>query len=117
MVASASSPLLCPLVSHVIPYMGTHEVILDTDEIVSALRSRRGASYRLLELLDDGKFGIALSVPLALEYEQVAGALIARGALRAQDIADVLDYPCAVARHCKVFYLWRPFLRDPRDDM
>lgn len=97
--------------------MGKPEVILDTNVIVSALRSRKGASFRLLELLDDGRFGIVLSVPLALEYEQVAGALIAKVPLCAQDIADILDYLCAVARHCKVFYLWRPFLRDPKDDM
>jgi predicted nucleic acid-binding protein len=29
----------------------------------------------------------------------------------------VLDYVCAVARHQDIFFLWRPFLRDPGDDL
>jgi predicted nucleic acid-binding protein len=29
----------------------------------------------------------------------------------------VLDYLCSVARHFRVYYLWRPLLRDPHDDM
>ena len=38
---------------------------------VAALRSRQRASFRLLELLRDGRFEIAVSVPLVLEYEAV----------------------------------------------
>jgi len=29
----------------------------------------------------------------------------------------VLDYHCAVARHHEIFFLWRPYLKDPRDDL
>ncbi len=32
-------------------------------------------------------------------------------------IDDILDYVCAVANHRQVFYLWRPFLKDPKDEM
>ena len=93
------------------------QVVLDTNVIVSALRSRRGASFRLLELLDAGRFGIALSVPIALEYEQEARSLANKRLLATRDAEEAIDYLCTVARHCKVFYLWRPFLRDPKDDM
>jgi hypothetical protein len=37
--------------------------------------------------------------------------------LNAEDIEDVLDYLCSIATHHEIFYLWRPFLRDPKDDM
>ena len=46
-------------------------VILDTNVLVVAIRSRRGASAELLELLAGGEYAIALSAPLALEYEEV----------------------------------------------
>ena len=93
------------------------QVVLDTNVLVSALRSRRGASFRLLELLDEGRFAIAVSVPLVLEYEQEAVDLVGRLPLSQGDIEAVIDYLCAVAQPCEVFFLWRPFLRDPKDDM
>ncbi len=30
---------------------------------------------------------------------------------------NVLDFHCAVATHHRIFFLWRPFLPDPKDDM
>jgi len=97
--------------------MDRPQVVLDTNVIVSALRSRKGASFRLLELLAAGRFGIALSVPVVLEYEQEAKALSANSILSVQDAEDAVEYLCTVARLCKVFYLWRPFLRHGKDDM
>jgi len=29
----------------------------------------------------------------------------------------VIDYLCSIARKQEVFFLWRPLLRDPNDDM
>ena len=40
-----------------------------------------------------------------------------RAFARRRDADDVIDYLCTVARLCRVFCLWRPCLRDPRDDM
>ena len=37
--------------------------------------------------------------------------------LRYSDIDDILDYICKVAEHRDIYYLWRPFLKDPMDDM
>lgn len=48
-----------------------YNVVLDTNVIVAALRSRRGASNLLLRKIDDGSFRVNLSVALALEYEDV----------------------------------------------
>lgn len=33
------------------------------------------------------------------------------------EIDDVLDYICSVSSHREIYYLWRPFLRDPEDDL
>lgn len=90
-------------------------VILDTNVLVAAIRSRHGASYRVLERLGTGAFEIAVSVPLILEYEDAM--LRRRGVLSEQDVRNVVDYVCGVARRQKIFYLWRPLLRDPKDDM
>ena len=92
-------------------------VVLDTNVLVSALRSRKGASFKVLSLVDTGSFQISLSVPLVLEYESAAKRLSRVIGLTHSDIDDVIDYLCSVAKHQNIFYLWRPFLRDPMDDM
>ena len=97
--------------------MKPFKIVIDTNVIVAALRSRRGASYKLLRLLSDKRFEINVSVPLVLEYEKAAKKNMRQQGLSSRDIDDILDYLCSVARHKRIFYLWRPFLRDPRDDM
>lgn len=92
-------------------------VVLDISVLVAALRSRRGASYRLLSLLGDERFETNISVPLLLEYEAAAKRLIGTIPLTEEDIAAILDYICAVSRRWKLHYLWRPVLRDPKDEM
>jgi len=93
-------------------------IALDTNVLISGLRSNQGASFKLLSLVGTGRFAISLSVPLVLEYEDVlkrqAGAAIA---LSEAEIGDVLDYLCSIGQHNRVYYLWRPFLPDPHDDM
>lgn len=93
------------------------QIVLDTSAFISALLSRRGAAYRLLMLADSGRFQLNLSVPLFVEYEAVATRFLHDSSVTEQDLADILDYVCAVANHRQVYYLWRPFLRDPNDDM
>lgn len=93
------------------------EVVIDTNVLVSALRSKRGASFKILTLIGQNKFDINLSVPLMLEYEDVAKRLIGETALNEADINDILDYICSVSNRREIFYLWRPFLKDPKDDM
>ena len=97
--------------------MDVPQVVIGTNVVVSALRSQRGASHRLLRLIDSGKFAVHLSVPLVLEYEEVCKRLVGETALLEEDIDAILDYLCKVAHHTPVFYLWRPFLNDPSDDM
>ncbi len=94
------------------------QIVLDTNVLVAALRSNRGASFRLLSVIGQSeKFEINLSVPLVLEYEDVCKRDGLVNGLSHQDIDDVLDYLCSVGRRRRIFYLWRPFLKDPKDDM
>jgi putative PIN family toxin of toxin-antitoxin system len=90
-------------------------VVLDTNVLVSALRSSKGASFAVVERIGGGDFEIAVSVPLVLEYEHAM--LRHRGALSAAEVRDIVDYVCSVAMRHRVYFLWRPLLRDPNDDM
>lgn len=92
-------------------------IVIDTCVLVSALRSRLGASFALLNLVGTGRFEIELSVPLALEYETVGRRVLADTPLTDADLDAILDFMCCSARHREVFYTWRPCLPDPGDDM
>lgn len=92
-------------------------IVIDTNIFIAALRSQRGASYLLMSLLDSGKFIVNISVPLILEYEDVAKRQLNDLTLTEQDVDDILDYVCQIAVHHRIFYLWRPVLRDPKDDL
>jgi putative PIN family toxin of toxin-antitoxin system len=89
-------------------------MVLDTNVLVSAFRSREGVAFRLVSLLRKGRFEICVSVPLVLEYEDV---LSRATSLDQDDVLSVLRFLCAVAHRQKIFYLWRPSLPDPKDDM
>ena len=96
---------------------GVPTIVLDTNILEAAMRSRRGASFALLSQVGKGRFEIALSVPLVLEYEDV---LMRQAGIMNRDpiaVTDLLDYVCAVGKQQTIFYLWRPGLSDPGDDM
>lgn len=91
-------------------------VVLDTNVLYSAMKSQSGASFKLLSLLGEGIYEISVSVPLVLEYEDALMRLVGTGRLRATDIEAVLDFICLQAHRQNIFFLWRPLLRDPKDD-
>ena len=92
-------------------------VVVDTNVVVSAFRSRNGAAFRLLSLVGTEAFDIALSVPLVLEYEDALLRHLGDSALNEEDVEIVIDYLCSVAKQQDIFFLWRPLLRDPKDDL
>ena len=93
------------------------KAVLDTNILYAGLRSRQGASYRLLKSLGNGIFQPCVSVPLVLEYQQILLGKQPELGLPAAAIEDVIDYLCLIAHKQRVFYLWRPMLKDPKDDM
>jgi len=92
-------------------------IVIDTNVLLAALKSKRGASYRLLTLLGTDHFTLSISVPLLLEYEAVVSQYLVETGLSSNDLADILDYVCATSQHQRIYYLWRPFLKDTKDDM
>jgi putative PIN family toxin of toxin-antitoxin system len=91
------------------------KIVIDTNVLVAALRSRRGASFKLVSVLSSDKFSIAISVPLVFEYEDALKRLES-AAITEQDIGDFIDFLCEIGHHQEIFFLWRPFLPDPSDD-
>ena len=94
----------------------TYQIIIDTNVLLSALRSQLGGSFRLLSLIEDSRFQINLSVALVLEYEDVLKRPEMSLRLTHQEIDDVLDFLCQNANLREIFYLWRPTLHDLKDD-
>ena len=96
--------------------MNVPVVVIDTNVILSALKSINGQSNRLLQKINTGVFDFALSVPLVLEYESVLKGYLDKADYSDEVIDDFLDYLCRVGKHIELFYLWRPYLKDPYDD-
>ena len=94
-------------------------VVLDTNILVAASRSRHGASFAVLRALREGRFVALASVPLMLEYEAV---LLRPEQLDASHrtpemTTAFLDAMSLLAEPVELFFLWRPQLRDAADEM
>ena len=81
------------------------------------LRSKKGASNRLLALVGTKKFEIHDSVALILEYEEVLQRQRADLGLSEDEVSIFIDSLCAMAHHHQIYFLWRPFLTDVNDDL
>lgn len=88
-------------------------IVLDTNVLFSAMRSSLGSSHCLLQKIDHNALQLHLSTPLVLEYEAVLKRNLSINTL---DVDAVVDYLCQIAEKHGIFYLWRPILRDPKDD-
>ena len=94
-------------------------IVLDTNVLVAALRSRTGASNPLVIAGLRRQFEWCCSVPLFYEYEDVlnrADLLLDAGITR-DEISDFLTDIAGIVRAVDLHYLWRPQLRDPNDEM
>jgi putative PIN family toxin of toxin-antitoxin system len=92
------------------------EVVLDTNVLIAALRSRRGASYELVRLIGQGEWRLTISVALALEYEDVLKRPNMLPGFSVQDINDFLDYILEVSNLVAFVPRLRPRLQDPNDE-
>lgn len=94
------------------------KVVLDTNVLVAALRSSLGASFALLSALPSPKCVPVLSVPLYIEYQDV---LLRCGMVPVSftpaDVLAFCRFLASVSREQEIFFLWRTYLRDPKDDM
>lgn len=88
-------------------------IVIDTNVLLSAIYSNRGASFKLLSRIDSDKFTVNISTTLIYEYEEI---LKLKSKLEIKYIDSILGYICFVGKKNKIFYLWRPKLKDVDDD-
>ena len=92
------------------------KAIIDTNVLVAGLRSKQGFAFRILDAAARKQFVPALSVPLYCEYLDVLSRpgmvpftpeQIETFCLSLAELSDIHD----------IYFLWRPLLPDPKDDM
>lgn len=93
--------------------------MLDSSVVVSAFRSRHGASNRLMGLVADRRI-VPLATPaLFLEYEDVLKRPEQRtvSGLTLAEVDAALAALAAAVEPVEVHFTWRPQLPDPDDEM
>ncbi len=93
------------------------KVVIDTNVFISSLKSKMGASYKLLFEVSKRKFEQNISPALIFEYESVAKRSSIGIELNDSQINSIIDNICKQSTKCQIFFLWRPFLKDPKDDL
>jgi predicted nucleic acid-binding protein len=89
--------------------------VLNTNVLVAGLRSSLGASAEILRRMADEQFRAVVTVPLLFEYEAAIANRVTW--MSSSDRDAFLDAFCSLSDRQMVYFLWRPFLRDPGDDM
>jgi putative PIN family toxin of toxin-antitoxin system len=93
-------------------------VVLDTNVLVAAVRSRQGASFALVSSIPSPEFQPCLSVGLYTEWQEV---LTRPENLppdrKAEDALGFVRYLASQSHLQEIHFLWRPFLPDADDDM
>jgi len=92
---------------------------MDTDTIVAAMRSPTGASAALLRAARAGRIVLPATAPLCLEYEDVCSRPehMAAAGFGPADLAVFLDALVGLVEPVDAWFLWRPQLRDPGDEL
>jgi len=93
--------------------------VLDTDVVVAAMRSPKGASAALLLAALDGRIELAANVALVLEYEAVCSRVehLSAAGLTAPEVQRFVDGVAALIHPVTSHFVWRPQLQDPGDEM
>jgi putative PIN family toxin of toxin-antitoxin system len=96
-----------------------HKIVLDTNILVSALRSATGPSFALIHVVRSGGISMCCSPALFLEYEDVLKRKeqLQLFELTLTDIDDILADLAGHILPVSTHYQWRPQLRDPSDEM
>ena len=96
--------------------MKDNAIILDTNVLFAGLYSSTGASFQILRLLDAGTIKPVISTTLLFEYEDVLKRKQTVLELSHKQVDMILDNICALSKFQEIYFLWRPYLRDPKDD-
>lgn len=93
-----------------------HFIVLDTNVVVSALRSRRGASFAILRRIGEAWTPL-ISVPLILEYEAVGTREAGLLKIPTQRVEAIVRAFCFYGRETPIYFRLRPYLPDPGDEL
>ena len=94
-------------------------IVIDTDVVVTALRSRNGGSNAVLREVAHGRLTPLATPALFLEYEAVLKRPEQRLA-HGLGLTQIDRFLAALASACEavdVSFQWRPQLADPNDEM
>jgi putative PIN family toxin of toxin-antitoxin system len=93
--------------------------VLDTSVIVAAVRSRHGASNRLLQSAHSRSLQILATPALFLEYEEVLGREEQRSVhgMSVERTDAFLIGLAGIIEPVRIFYHWRPQMQDADDEM
>ena len=92
-------------------------IVVDTNVIVAALRSRKGASHKLVQMIRRGEIlRLHLSAAVVLEYEEVLLRELVPDCFSPEEISAFLDdLILGSVRHARIA-AGRPLSSDPDDD-
>lgn len=91
------------------------KIVIDTNVLVAAFRSSRGAANRLLMDIDDPQFEVAVSIPLLFEYEEVLKRPEMCEFISHKEVDTAIEDIRSIARKYEIFFLWRILASDPDD--
>jgi putative PIN family toxin of toxin-antitoxin system len=92
----------------------TTRIVIDTSVFISALIGAKGPSRELIRRCLLGEYQPLMGTALFSEYEAVMGReeILVRCSLEQSDINSLLAAFMSVAEWTKIYYSWRPNLRD-----
>jgi len=93
-----------------------HPLTRDMSHVINPI----GVVYsqeQLINLVRDGIVTPCVSVTLVLEYEEVLIRQKKILQVTQEDIKTYLGFLVSQSERIKIYYLWRPHLKDPKDDM
>lgn len=91
-------------------------LVVDTNVFVAALRSGGGASRQVLRHCLEGRYRPLFSNALWLEYEDLLARPVWTDQTTADERRQVLAALAAAGQWIKIYYGWRPNLRDEGDN-
>lgn len=96
--------------------MTDNTIIMDTNVLFAGLYSSSGASFQILRLLGAKTIKPVISTTLLFEYEDVLKREQTILKLSHKQVDIILDNICSLSNFQKIYFLWRPYLKDPKDD-
>ena len=96
--------------------MSPIQIVIDTNVLVSAFRSRNDASHRLIAAIGDPRWEINVSTTLLLEYEAVLRRTFKELGKPLELVDEALDGLLRVANRQSIPVQYRPLLSDADDD-